>query len=101
LAGIALFVVPLAIGGIVQGLKLQDPNVAFADSTKAMLPFLRVSTTGLLFILLGNLLFFVNVIGLTFLWKITLLKKFLAFVKSPLEPGSADASLRHDQEVQA
>ncbi len=101
LAGIALFVVPLAIGGIVQGLKLQDPNVAFADSTKAMLPFLRVSTTGLLLILLGNLLFFVNVIGLTFLWKITLLKKFLAFVKSPLEPGSADASLRHDQEVQA
>jgi cytochrome c oxidase cbb3-type subunit 1 len=100
LAGIALLVLPLAIGGIVQGLKLQDPNVAFADSTKAMLPFLRVSTTGLLLILLGNLLFFVNVIGLTFLWKFALLKKFLAFVKSPLETGSAYASVRRDKEVQ-
>ena len=49
-----------------------------------MLPFLRVSTTGLLFMLLGNLLFFVNVMGLTLRWKLALLKKFIAFVKSPL-----------------
>jgi cytochrome c oxidase cbb3-type subunit I len=102
LAGIALLVIPLAIGGIVQGLKWQDPNIAFAESTRAMLPFLRVSTTGLLLMLLGNLLFFANVMGLTLRWKLALLTKFIALVKSPLEePGSAYASLRRDKEVQA
>ena len=85
LLGILLLVVPLAIGGVIQGVKLQNSNVAFADTTKAMLPYLRVSTTGLLLMFFGNLLFFVNVMGLTFLWKIALLKKFIAFVKSPLE----------------
>jgi cytochrome c oxidase cbb3-type subunit 1 len=101
LLGIILLVVPLAIGGVVQGLKLQYPNVAFADTTKAMLPFLRVSTTGLLLMLLGNLLFLANVIGLTFVWKLALLKKFITFVKSPLETTSASTSLRRDREVGA
>jgi cytochrome c oxidase cbb3-type subunit 1 len=101
LPGIVLLVVPLAIGGVVQGLKLQNPNVAFADTTKAMLPFLRVSTTGLLLMLLGNLLFFANVIGLTIRWKIALLKKLIAFVKSPLDAGPACASLRRDKKVRA
>ena len=54
----------LVLGGLVQGLKLQDPNVAFADSTKAMLPFLRVSTLGLLFLLLANLLFALNIFAM-------------------------------------
>ncbi|MGB7768975.1 MAG: cbb3-type cytochrome c oxidase subunit I [Verrucomicrobiia bacterium] len=101
MSGITLLVVPLAIGGFIQGVKLQNPNIAFADTTKAMLPFLRVSTTGLLLMLLGNLLFFVNVMGLTFLWKIALLKKFITFVKSPLETTSASASLGRDGEVRA
>ncbi|HUA38476.1 MAG TPA: cbb3-type cytochrome c oxidase subunit I [Candidatus Sulfopaludibacter sp.] len=89
LSGVALLVVPLALGGVLQGLKLQNPNVAFADTTKAMLPFLRVSTTGLLLLLLGNLLFFANVMGLTLHWKLALLKQFIAFVKSPLEATPA------------
>ena len=55
--GIFILVVSLAVGGVEQGMKLNDPAVAFADSTKAMLPFLRVSTTGLLLMLLANLLF--------------------------------------------
>jgi len=101
LLGIGLLVVPLAVGGVLQGSGLQNPNVAFADTTKAMLPFLRVSTTGLLLMLLGNLLFFVNVMGLTLRWKLALLKKFIAFVKSPPEPESAYASLRRDKEVRA
>ena len=102
LMGVALLVVPLAIGGVVQGLKWQNPNaIAFADTTKAMLPFLRVSTTGLLLMLLGNLLFFVNVMGLTLRWKLALLKQFIAFVKSPLAETSAYASLRHDKGARA
>ena len=51
----------LVLGGLVQGWKLQDPNVAFAGSTKAALPFLRVSTLGLLSLLLANLLFALNI----------------------------------------
>ena len=102
LAGVALLVVPLAIGGVVQGLKWQNPNaIAFADTTKAMLPFLRVSTTGLLLMLLGNLLLFVNIMGLTLRWKLALLKQFIAFVKSPLAETSAGASLRDEKEAQA
>jgi len=102
LAGIALLVVPLAIGGVLQGWKLQHPDtIAFADTTKAMLPFLRASTTGLLLMLLGNLLFFANVIGLTLHWKIALIKQFIAFVQSPLQPGSAYDSPRRDKEVRA
>ncbi len=102
LLGVALLVVPLAIGGVVQGLKWQNPGtIAFADTTKAMLPFLRVSTTGLLLMLLGNLLFFVNIMGLTLRWKLALLKQFIAFVKSPLAETSAYASLRDDKEAQA
>jgi cytochrome c oxidase cbb3-type subunit 1 len=97
LAGIVLFVVPLAIGGVVQGLKLQNPDIAFAESTRSMLPFLRISTTGLLLIVLGNLLFFANIMGLTILWKLALAKKFIAFVKSPLEQKSA----WRDREVRA
>src|SRR5579859_2766097 len=84
LAGVALLVVPLAIGGVLQGFKLQNPDIAFADTTKAMLPFLRVSTLGLTAMLLGNLLFFINIMGLTLRWKLALLKQFIAFVKSPL-----------------
>ena len=40
--GIVILVASLAVGGVEQGMKLNDPAVAFADSTKAMLMFLRV-----------------------------------------------------------
>jgi len=82
--GVLLLVVPLAIGGVVQGLKWADPNIAPVDVAGATLPFLRVSTTGLLLLLLGNLLFALNIFGLTIVWKLALLKKAVAIVKAPL-----------------
>ena len=82
--GVLLFVIPLAIGGVVQGMKLHR-GVAFLDATQAMLPFLRASTTGLLFIVLGNLLFALNIFALTAVWKFALVKKVIAMVKAPLE----------------
>lgn len=63
-AGILLFVVPLAAGGIVQGLKLQHPDVAFTDIAQGTLPFLRTSTTGDLLLAIGNLMFLGNLAGL-------------------------------------
>ena len=92
--GVLLLVVPLAIGGVVQGLKWANPGVAPVDVARATLPFLRVSTTGLLFLLLGNLLFALNIFGLTLIWKLALLKKAMAIVKAPLETASVQLRLR-------
>jgi cytochrome c oxidase cbb3-type subunit 1 len=102
LFGVALLVLPLAIGGVEQGLKLSNPDVGFMDAMKATLPFLRVSTIGLMLLLFGNLLFALNIVGLTFVWEKALVKKVFAAVKAPQEKPSASASLRRDQgEVRA
>ncbi|MFZ0828322.1 MAG: cbb3-type cytochrome c oxidase subunit I [Verrucomicrobiia bacterium] len=85
MSGVLLLVVPLAIGGVVQGLKLHNPNVAFLDATGAMLPFLRASTTGLLLMVLGNLLFALNVFALTTVWKLALGRKVMVIVKASLK----------------
>jgi hypothetical protein len=74
-----------------QGLKLNDPNVAFADVTKSVLPFLRASTTGLLLMLAANLLFAANLFALTLKWKIALAKTAFAAVTAPLEKPEVEA----------
>ncbi|HUZ07796.1 MAG TPA: cbb3-type cytochrome c oxidase subunit I, partial [Candidatus Paceibacterota bacterium] len=85
LAGLALFILPLAIGGVAQGMKLQNPQIPFADISNSSLMFLRVSTTGQLLLLLGGLIFALNIFGLTFKWKMALLKSWIAAIKAPLE----------------
>ncbi len=62
--GVLFIVVPLAIGGIVQGCKLQNPSLPFMDILKSTLPFLRASTLGDLCLLLGHLIFLVNIVGM-------------------------------------
>jgi cytochrome c oxidase cbb3-type subunit 1 len=103
--GVLLLVAPLAIGGLVQGFKWENPSVAPVDVARAALPFLRVSTTGLLLLLLGNLLFALNIFAMTLKWKFALLKTVIAAVKAPLdtkgETTSAYASFRRDKEVKA
>jgi cytochrome c oxidase cbb3-type subunit 1 len=89
--GIFIFVVSLVIGGLEQGLKLNDPNVAFADVTKSVLPFLRASTTGLLFMLLANLLFALNIFVMITAWKWSVAKAVFAFVISPLNKTEVKA----------
>jgi cytochrome c oxidase cbb3-type subunit 1 len=64
-AGIVLFALPLAIGGVVQGLKLNDPTIAFNVLTKSTVNFLRISTLGDTCILIGSLFFVVNLTGLS------------------------------------
>lgn len=63
-AGVLLDVGALAIGGILQGLKLHDASTAFLDVTKGTLHFLRVSTLGDTLLALGHLLFAINLGGL-------------------------------------
>ncbi len=89
--GLAIFVASLVIGGVEQGMKLQDSNVAFADSTKAVLPFLRVSTMGLLFLLLANLLFALNVFVMIAAWKWSVAKSVFAAVIAPLPKSEVKA----------
>ncbi len=85
LAGVVLFVVPLAIAGVQQGSKLADANVAFAEANAVTLKFLHISATGQLFILIGALLFAVNIFVMTIQWKLGIAKTVITYIKSPLE----------------
>jgi cytochrome c oxidase cbb3-type subunit 1 len=62
--GILLIILPLALGGVLQGLKLKNPDVAFTEISKVGLHFLRVSTLGDLMIALGHVFLLINVVGL-------------------------------------
>jgi cytochrome c oxidase cbb3-type subunit I len=89
--GLVIFVVSLVLGGFEQGMKLNDPNVAFADVTKSVLPFLRASTLGLLFMLLANLLFALNLFVMLFLWHKSVVTTVIAFMISPLKKTEVKA----------
>jgi cytochrome c oxidase cbb3-type subunit 1 len=91
LLGVLLFVIPLAIAGVVQGLKLADPNVPLADANTAALMFLRVSTTGQALLLIGALLFALNIFVMTIQWKIALLKTAFAAITAPLPVSEVKA----------
>jgi len=84
-AGVLLFVVPLLIGGVEQGKKLQDAAVPFAESTAVALKFFRISTTGLLLVLVGSLCLLLNIFVMTIQWKLGLVKTVIAAVTAPLE----------------
>jgi cytochrome c oxidase cbb3-type subunit 1 len=58
--GTLIFALPLLVGGILQGLKLVDPNVAFLAAAKTAMMTFRLSTLGETMLLLGNFLFVLN-----------------------------------------
>ena len=64
--GSLLLALPLAVGGIVQGMKLLNPDVAIVDVTKSTLMFLRIGTLGETLVAVGNSLFLLNIFGLIF-----------------------------------
>jgi cytochrome c oxidase cbb3-type subunit 1 len=63
-AGVILCALPLIIGGVIQGLALNDPKVAFLEAARSTLPFIGMSTLGQLLLLAGNLALLVNLIKL-------------------------------------
>jgi cytochrome c oxidase cbb3-type subunit 1 len=85
--GTLLIVFPLAIGGVVQGFKLVNPNVAFLDVTKSALMFLRLSTLGELLLALGNLLFLLNVFAMIACYYRTVCTKAYKEATVQLEPA--------------
>jgi cytochrome c oxidase cbb3-type subunit 1 len=62
--GIVIYVVPLAVGGAVQGGALNLGSDAFFGVMHSTLPFLRASTTGDLLMAAGHLVFLLNLAGL-------------------------------------
>lgn len=74
--GLLFLVLPLAIGGIAEGLKMQNPNIPFSEITQGTLAYLRISTVGFLFLLLGSVLFAVNIFAMTAIWQTKLAKSF-------------------------
>jgi len=62
--GVVLLAAPLAIAGVLEGLKLRSPDNAFMDVVKATLPCLRLSTMGDLLMALGHAAFLANLAGL-------------------------------------
>jgi cbb3-type cytochrome oxidase subunit 1 len=89
--GVLLFVVPLIIGGVEQGNVLQNAAAPFSDSSHTALTFLRASTTGQLLLLLGSLLFALNIFVMTIQWKIALVKSIVGYVLSPLKSPEVKA----------
>jgi cytochrome c oxidase cbb3-type subunit 1 len=89
--GLVIFVVSLVLGGIEQGMKLNDPNVPFADVTKSVLPFVRVSTLGLLLLVIANLLFALNIFAMIGAWKWSVAKSVFAAVIAPLPKSEVKA----------
>jgi len=59
--GVVLIVLPLAIGGIMEGLNWRKFMMTDVDVARGTLNFLRISTLGELLILLGNLMLLANV----------------------------------------
>lgn len=74
--GVAFWVLPLAVGGVLQGKAGYDPAAA-------KLP-LMISTTGLLALLVGSLMLLLNVFVMTIKWKFGLGKALFAAVTAPL-----------------
>ena len=65
LLGVALIVVPLVIGGVLEGFNWRNVKKADVDVALNALMFLRISTLGEVLILLGNLMLLANLVGLS------------------------------------
>jgi cytochrome c oxidase cbb3-type subunit I len=82
--GLLFLVLPLAIGGISEGLKMQNPNISFTAITQGTLCYLRISSVGFCLLLLGGVLFAVNIFAMTAIWQTKLAKTIVAaIVASP------------------
>jgi cytochrome c oxidase cbb3-type subunit 1 len=88
-AGIVLIVLPLAIGGIVEGFNWANVNISNVAVARNALISLRASTAGELAILAGNLMLLGNLIGLSVrYYKIHFVPVYKEAI-APLKPAEA------------
>ena len=62
--GVLLIVLSLGVGGLIQGVRMQDPSVPFVAISKGTVPFVGMSTLGLILLLIGQFAFLANFLGL-------------------------------------
>ena len=55
--GIGLMVLLLLVGGFVQGLNLNDPTLAFSETTQTILPYLRGCTLSWILLIVSHCVF--------------------------------------------
>ncbi len=59
--GIGIMVVGLHVGGWIQGMMMNDPDIAFIDTVRATVPWLQSRSVSGLFLTLGHIAFAINV----------------------------------------
>jgi cytochrome c oxidase cbb3-type subunit I len=64
--GVLLYAVPLLIGGVVQGLALNNAQVPFMHSVSASVMFFRLATVGETLIVIGHLILLMNIARILF-----------------------------------
>jgi cytochrome c oxidase cbb3-type subunit 1 len=64
IVGVGLLFLGLGFGGVLQGLKLSKASVPFMDVVRGTVPFVGLSTLGVLLLLVGQLAFVANLAGL-------------------------------------
>ena len=84
-AGSLVLFLSLAVAGVVQGIKMHNPNIPFSDVIQATLGPLRFAVAGLLLLLLGSLLLAANFLVMTIKWHFALVKCVTTAVNAPLE----------------
>ena len=63
-AGVAVVFFALALGGLIQGSRLANPGVPFLSVVKGTIPFVGLSTLGVMLLLIGQLAFLANLVQL-------------------------------------
>jgi cytochrome c oxidase cbb3-type subunit 1 len=63
-AGVALVFLALTFGGLLQGRRLADANIPFINIVTGTIPFVGMSTLGLLLLLMGQCFFVANLVQL-------------------------------------
>lgn len=66
--GVALIGGALAVGGVLQGIKINNPNVAYVALARSMVPWIGISVLGLVWLLAGQALMAVNFLKLLRAW---------------------------------
>jgi cytochrome c oxidase cbb3-type subunit 1 len=64
--GILLYIVPLSIGGILQGIAMNNPDMPFLDVVKGTLPWLRMRTFAGVLISVGHVAFVIHLTWILF-----------------------------------
>ena len=87
MGGTLLLGFPLVIAGVIQGLKLVNPEIAFLDAMKSSLMPFRLSTLGETMIVLGNVVFLFNISRGILRYYCSLCKTACADMTTVLQPA--------------